>query len=406
MTIFQLAYQYLKRKKAKTLLLFFVMFFISSMILSTTMILHAIHDSKLSMQEKMNAKVVLEIKSERHKITVDDIHHIQQFDEVISLNRMAHGTTVPMNIKPITNLESNDDKNSKISLLSYDDLKKDSGFFDDVYKLSSGSFIDKDTNHGIVINSLLAQHNHLNLGDEIVFESVDHRSITTTIIGLYSSGSETKQDDGLAAIYRIENQVFIDNRTYNDIFEEEAYDKVSVYSKTPTQLNNLESSLKSIFHDKVEVSTSNTLYQQMEAPLNQLLNISNVMLGLTLLSGITIISLLLCMWMRTRKKEIAIFISIGKSKYSILLQMLLEALLVFISSLVATCIIGNLLAWGISTLLLQFNITEIELQLQMQFQDIQIFVGLGGIIVTLAVLCSTLPLLWTNPKDTLSKMEG
>ena len=64
MTFYQLAFRYLKRKKAKAILLFFVLLIVSSMILSTNMILRATADSKTAIGEKTKAKVVENINKQ------------------------------------------------------------------------------------------------------------------------------------------------------------------------------------------------------------------------------------------------------------------------------------------------------------------------------------------------------
>ena len=67
----------------------------------------------------------------------------------------------------------------------------------------------------------------------------------------------------------------------------------------------------------------------MSAPLEQISKVANLMLVLTLVTGTVVVSLLLCMWMRTRQKEVAIFMRLGKTKSEIFLQTLLEAGSVF-----------------------------------------------------------------------------
>lgn len=57
MAFYQLAFRYLKRKKSKTILLFFVLLIVSSMILSTNMILRATADSKAAIGEKQKQKL-------------------------------------------------------------------------------------------------------------------------------------------------------------------------------------------------------------------------------------------------------------------------------------------------------------------------------------------------------------
>ena len=89
--------------------------------------------------------------------------------------------------------------------------------------------------------------------------------------------------------------VCIDNSTYKELFKEAEFEKLCVYSKRPEKLDVLETSLQKIFGNDVELSTSDTLYQQMSAPLEQISKVANLMLVLTLVTGTVVVSLLLCM---------------------------------------------------------------------------------------------------------------
>lgn len=111
--------------------------------------------------------------------------------------------------------------------------------------------------------------------------------------------------------------------------------------KDQKKLDVLETSLQKIFGNDVELSTSDTLYQQMSAPLEQISKVANLMLVLTLVTGTVVVSLLLCMWMRTRQKEVALM-SLGKTKSEIFLQTLLEAGSVFTLSVLGATAIGKL----------------------------------------------------------------
>lgn len=406
MTFYQLAFRYLKRKRAKTILLLFVFLFINSMILSTNMILGATEDSKSSIQEKANSKVAAEIINEKDKITENDIEQISHLDEVVSVNRLSSDSAFPTNFNAVTNSTSAESDNLKISLLSYDDLENDSAFFEQRYRLTDGNFIGKDNPQGIVINSLLADANGLKLGDRLSFETAGGQTGSAFIIGLFISGSESKQTNSISAVNRIENQIFIDNTTFSGIFGNEGFYKAAVYTKSPEQLDDLAAKLKSILHEKVEMATSDLLYQQMEAPLNQLIKVMNLMLALTLITGTAVISLLLCMWMRTRQKETAIFISLGKPKVDIYFQIFLETFVVFIFSLLGACVLGSFTANLLQILLSNSENTDVTLHVVLNYKDIIVLFGIGSCIVLIAVACSLMPVLRTNPKDTLSKMEG
>lgn len=299
MTFYQLAFRYLKRKKAKTVLLFFVLLIVSSMILSTNMILRATADSKTAIGEKTKAKVVMEILKEDDRITPDDVEWIKDLEEVSTVNCLAKNDAFPVNFQLVTGSDSTEASNQKASLLSYDNLENDSGFSEGVYRLVSGSYIAGDIK-GIVINSYLADANQLKLGDLIELETTNGKRVSLEIVGIFLSGNESKQPERMDSVNRIENQLFIDHISYSDLFEMDGYAKVAVYCKNPEQLNLLEEELNSYLSDKADSTTSDTLYQQMALPLEQITRAAKLMLALTLLAGTVIVSLLLCMWMRTR----------------------------------------------------------------------------------------------------------
>lgn len=404
-TFYQLAFRYLKRKKAKAILLFFVLLLVSSMILSTNMILRATEDSKAEIQEKTKSKIVLEITKEENRITQQEVEEILNLEEVSTVNCQNKGQAFPNNFYPVTTNDSTEENNQKIMLFSYDDLQNDSAFYEGRYRLVSGNYITKDK-RGAVINSSLDDSNGLELGDDIKIENTEGKIVSLKIVGLFLSGSERKQTEKMDSVDRIENQIFVDNESYSQLLGNTGYYKVSVYCKNPEQLPTLEKQLRSIFPEKVSFTSSDTLYRQMALPLDQITRVANLMLVLTLITGIVIVSLLLCMWMRTRQKEAAIFISIGKSKYSIFLQVFLESFLVFLVSIIGACGLGSLMAEFLQKALTHSETTEVSLNVFLQGKDIGSLVVWGSFLVLTAVLVSLFPILKANPRDTLSRMEG
>lgn len=405
MTFYQLAYRYLKRKRAKAILLFFVLLLVSSMILSTNMILRATEDSKVAIQEKTKSKIVLEITKEGNRITQKEVEEILNLKEVSVVNCQDKGQAFPNNFYPVTTNDSMEENNQKITLLSYDDLQNDSAFYEGQYRLVSGDYIAKDK-RGAVINSHLADSNGLGLGDDIKIENAEGKIISLKIVGLFLSGSERKQTEKMDSVNRIENQIFVDNESYSQFLGNTGYYKVSVYCKNPEQLSMMEEQLRSVLSEKVSFTSSDTLYRQMVLPLEQITRVVNLMLVLTLITGIVIVSLLLCMWMRTRQKEAAIFISIGKSKYSIFLQVFLESFLVFLVSIIGACGLGSLMAGLLQKVLTHSETTEVSLNVFLQGKDIGSLIIWGSFIVLAAVVVSLFPILKANPRDTLSRMEG
>lgn len=405
MKFYQLAFRYLCRKKSKTFILLLVLLFINSMILGSYMILHATEDSRITMQEKMGTKAVLEVKGSDRFITENEVRKIRDMDGVISVNRMADSAVYPVNFNPITNSDSEDENNWKVTLLSYDELERDSAFSDLRYRLMKGDMITESSGKGAVINFALADANGLEIGDEMEVGTETGSVINVKIIGVFVVGSERNQMDTLPAVNRIENQIFIDNESYTGLFDNAGYRKIAVYTKKPDQVDVLVQELKDFLGSRVEITTADILYRQLEVPLNRIVRVMKLMLVFTLAAGVTITSILLCMWMRSRKREIAVFISMGKKKTDILMQVFMETAAVFCLSVFGACVIGSGMAGIMKELLMKEN-TAVLLSVSLQAGDIAAMFFAGGCIAVIAVCISLLPILRANPKDILSKMEG
>lgn len=405
MKFYQLAFRYLCRKKSKTFILLLVLLFINSMILGSYMILHATEDSRITMQEKMGTKAVLEVKGSDRFITENEVRKIRDMDGVISVNRMADSAVYPVNFNPITNSDSEDENNWKVTLLSYDELERDSAFSDLRYRLMKGDMITESSGKGAVINFALADANGLEIGDEMEVGTETGSVINVKIIGVFVAGSERNQMDTLPAVNRIENQIFIDNESYTGLFDNAGYRKIAVYTKKPDQIDVLVQELKDFLGSRAEIATADILYRQLEVPLNRIVRVMKFMLVFTLAAGVTITSILLCMWMRSRKREIAVFISMGKKKTDILMQVFMETAAVFCLSVSGACVIGSGMAGIMKELLMEEN-TAVLLSVSLQAGDIAAMFFAGGCIAVIAVCISLLPILRANPKDILSKMEG
>ena len=248
MKFYQLGFRYLQRKKGKTILLLIVLILVNSMILGTSMILRTTNESKQAMQEKTNSKIVAEITSKDSKITENEVNKIETLEDVSSINRIGRQEVFPNDFAPVTLNTSTNEENLKIALLSYDDLEKDSPFSEMQYRLASGDYI-KHEKKGAVINANLANQNGLKVGDTIELSTENGTKVSVQIIGIFMSAGNAEKDQPseTTAVNRIENQIFIDNSTYKELFKEAEFEKICIYSKRPEKLDVLETSLQKIF---------------------------------------------------------------------------------------------------------------------------------------------------------------
>lgn len=268
-----------------------------------------------------------------------------------------------------------------------------------------GKLITEDSEKGAVINYVLADANGLSIGDEMKVGTENGTVISVKIIGIFSAGSERNQMDTMPAVNRVENQIFVDNASYRELFEHAGYGKIAVYTKNPEGIEILVRELEDILGDRVKITTADMLYRQLEVPLNRIVRVMKLLLLFTLAAGVTITSLLLCMWMRGRKRETAVFISMGTRKRGIFLQVFVETAAVFCLSVLGACVIGSGMAGMMEKLLMEDN-TAVLLSVSLQAGDLAAMFFAGGCMAVAAVCISLLPVFRTNPKDILSKMEG
>ena len=405
MPFYQRAFLYLFRKRTKTALLFLILLLVNSMILGTVMILHAAQTTQISIEKKSKAKAVCEITQDRDRISSQDISAVKQLPHITFLNRQAESPAYLSDFLPITASDSQKPENSQIHLTAYDDLEKDGPFATQNYRLTDGTLIQPQLDSSAVIHETFATVNGISIGNQIHLENEHGKTITVTVCGLFLSGNEHQQNNTLDSLYRIENQIFIDIKSYTTLFNSDQFNQLIVYTDQPRQTEALAEELQELFGEKAEVTSSDVLYQQMKAPLEQIIRITKLMMAFTLLSGTVIVSLILCMWMRSRQREMAVLISLGESKGTIFLQTFLESVMIFLLAAIGSCCLGTLSANVLQTILSASEPTLVMTP-SLQMKEIATLFAAGSLVILTAVLLSLVPVLTTNPKDILSRMEG
>ena len=406
MPFYQRAFLYLIRKRTKSVLLLLIFLVVNSMILGTNIILRAAENAGTAMQEKTKAKVICEAVDAGKLITDKEAAGIQSLGNVTFVNRMGQCSAYAADLTPVTDRSSTDPDNQKVALRSFDDLDTEGPFAEQSCRLTEGRLIGRKDRYSAVVHAGFAKANGLETGAEISFETEEGKSVAVRIIGEYLTGKESLQEKSVPALSRVENQIYIDNTAYEALSGESGYYKISLYTSRPELLGTLEGEIQGILQDKAEITASDDLYRQIKAPLTQMTRVMGLMRLLALFTGMGVVSLLLCMWMRNRQKEMAVFLSMGERKLTVFLQVLLETALLFLAAAIGSCGLGTLAAGQMRNLLLASVETEIFLEVSLRPGDIVRLLGAGGGAAMAAVLISLLPLLRANPKEILSRMEG
>ena len=169
------------------------------------------------------------------------------------------------------------------------------------------------------------------------------------------------------------------------------------------------------------VVASSDQYDQIAGGMQKLGKISGYVVIIAVAAALMIISLIVLLFLRDRKHELGIYLSLGESRAKIIGQILVELLLTSALALILSLITGNLLASGISGSLLQMdwlngaqdgvmyygnmmgnNITTEEIQnaynVTFSFGYIVSYLLIGLGTVLLSVIVPLLYILRLNPK--------
>lgn len=398
------AFRYLFRKKGKAIILFWVLLITETMILSTVTILRASEVSRIELLGKSKAKLLIEREKAEELFTDDEYKKLEKLENVKAVNRVAEVQLYPMDFKIITKSESVDADNQKLRIMAYDSLEDDGPFADGQIHLTKGKYPRKEGE--IVVNQFLAEVNQWEIGETVCFKSHSGEQSQASISGIYISGIEEKQGKEPLAVNRIENTIYGKPEFVCHLQETCGYENLIVYVDNPEQLSRTQLEVTRILKN-YRVMKADNLFQKMEIPLLQVVRVVKMMLGLSVVSSVLVITLLLSMWMRARKKEIAIYVSLGKTKVDLFMQIILECFSVFGFSTIIALYTGDKMLIVLEKFLDWKSIGAFtSMQIYAQNKDICYLILSGTIILLLSISISLFPILCTKPKKILAEMEG
>lgn len=324
MDCFTRAYCYIRRKKVKSLLLLLLFLVINSMVLGTLGIRATSLELAEELRRNAESKVTLESLDLEMTFHDEDYQDILAVNNVNRVNRLSEIRTLSQTLLPVPGNEASEDV---LYIHGYDELDKDSPFADKVYRIIVGDYPHCDDE--IVINQFLAERNGIQLNDKVFFEAAGGQMKEATVSGMFLSGTERNQTEKVATVNLIENQIYGMTGFVKVLSGEDSFVNAVVYVNDPEHLEDTEGELRSMYQDRAAIGTHDNTFQKIKLMIGQVERVTFLIFTLTVIVGSSVAGLLLAMWMRNRKTEIAVLISLGVSKINILAQMLLEDILLY-----------------------------------------------------------------------------
>ena len=281
-------------------------------------------------------------------------------------------------------------------------------FREEEYTLLEGRHIQPEDSFAVLLSKELTDKNGLSVGDSVTMYDLDTDSENTfTIVGIFG-GTEGMTKDAMMADGIAANQGYIDGNSYQKMWNETTLElgSLDVYVDSAQRVQQVLEAIQALPQLRGKTFTYSTdtgQFDLISTPLSSLQRMMDAAVAGIAVTGAVLAALLL-LWTRGRKREVGIFLALGKGKGEILLQFFAENLLLALPAGAAALGLAALLGERAGDILAAANGVE-GLDVAVRFQDAAAVYGLGALLLALAVLLAAATVLRCKPKDILSQME-
>lgn len=187
------------------------------------------------------------------------------------------------------------------------------------------------------------------------------------------------------------------------------YQQLTIYVEDPASVQDVYdriSALPELKDKTLKLSIDTDEYDVVSTPLVSLQKLVNTTIVIISIVSVIILTLLLTIWIRGRKKEIGILLSIGKSKWNIILQIFTETFIVAIISFAASIPCSNLIAEKAGAFLVS-RVTTGTTNLTIQIDAVYLLplYMMGILLIAVSVIASSWIIVRREPKEILTKYE-
>ncbi|WP_052327251.1 ABC transporter permease [Nosocomiicoccus massiliensis] len=290
-----------------------------------------------------------------------------------------------------------------------EDVKRHELFQSGAFTIEAGENLSENDDDGILIHEALAKENNLKVNDEISLEMFEtnsekaHAPYTFKIKGIFS-GKKQEQYTGLTSDFS-ENTVFMNYKTSQralGLDGDRVVNELEMFTKEPGKLKEtLEQS--SVLSAEFYFDEKNDPFKDVIESYGSMNDMIKFMAYSILVGGILVLSLVLTFFIRERIYEIAILLSIGVSKFKIIMQFLAELLIISIPALVLSYIFSYFAVGRIIEK--QFIGNELPVEMTHHLSTFVMSYGLLIVIIVISIVIASLMILVKTPKELLSKIS-
>ena len=399
------AKHYVIRQRGRTFLLAVILVVALLIGLFGIMILRSFEHSILAIGEQSNAKITIFTTDLERLISPNQIDALYTLGNISWVNRANEVIAIPGNFE-IGMGDGEDTANAGARLQGFDDLNWDSLFGQEVTMLVYGSL--ELPENGVIVHQLLAMMNGLSLGDSLTFHN-SGMTVNGIITGIYAyTDPEMRNEAHTTSMFRFENLIFTHPALVNQLNGEDGYAEAHFYVIKPNVIQDTRNAFEHELRQTIfEIRVSDALFRRIAVPLTQTAGLTTIILAITGIGVLVVISLLLTLWSRERRKETALLMSIGEQKANIVMQRLIEVMAIYLLAfmlvmpvvLVASPYIGAFYQGVV-------GLTDIEnLSFGVSAVDVIGVFSAGIVTLMLAITLSCLSVMRLTPKSILSRND-
>lgn len=403
MNFYQRAIRYVLRQKSKSLLLGSVLFITLIVSLSGVIILRVTNEMIDNLAKNSNAKVSLiaDDLNFSNSVPLDEVNRLKELDNIRQVNKINRlEVTINDYIElgfpePVFGFE--------VWLNGNDDLTLDGQFFTQTKRLIEGS-LDLQGNE-VVVPHTFAEMNDWVLGSVIPFANEAGEIVELVVAGTYRLSEETGRQDSFA--------MYTTAAVIDELQGHNSYSEVSFFVTNPAEINETKEEMESLIDNSDYLfNVSDALYRRMKSPLDSTRGIVNLMLMVTIVASTIIVSLLLSLWVRERRKETGLLLAVKETKLLIMGQRLLEIFMIFLVAFSLAVIIlvvviphlGDMVFGMQDVQIYEGGLTQYP-EFYLTFIDVIKSLGVGSITLLLSITISFISIIKSTPRSMLLTID-
>ena len=281
------------------------------------------------------------------------------------------------------------------------------------FELVEGSHITEDVSNGLILSKNCAEKNGLKLGDKVSGINDPNNNdpeVDMEIVGLFDVVADKEDEANMydaATLWDYTDYAFCSFNAMKEMavnYEDgNKLTEAHFFVEDAAQLDNVIAevqNISSINWDHFIISTNDEVYQNISSALSDTETLITTLIVVITAVSMVLITLILSMSIRSRKRETGILLAVGIAKPAVILQYVLETLLIAVVAFPLAYLSSKQVAGALGTLF--GKAAENVIVTPEHFMLVAI---VGGVLLVAAVLVSSISTMRLKPKQILSQME-